>query len=326
MTFAFARRACTLILLALAAITLAAMAWPALAAAATGATSPADAPLLELARLIYAGVTSGQLSYWGAAAGALVLVTRVLRQYGAHLVPWLGGDAGGTVLVFGASLGGALLTAALGGASPSLALAATAFLVGATSAGGYATVRRLVIHPLSSRAATWPAPLRALYWLATWAFDRPEPGSPSSRAVTAPVALVLLLALSSCTGAQRSVVRHAGATGVDAGLVCQASSLTGLAGEAYQLARSYLWSRISGDGEVDIEAIRAAAREVKSDAGRCAFAAAMASLADLLSQRRGALAVSPSPAQQLQRAFAEIQQFEWQVRVTIKTSETSEKP
>jgi hypothetical protein len=169
MTFTFARRACTLILLALTAITLAAMAWPALAAAAVvaaGTASPADAPLLELARLIYDGVTSGQLSYLGAAAGALVLVTRVLRQYGAQLVPWFGGDAGGTVLVLAGSLGGAVLTALLGGAAPSWSLAWYALGVAFAAGGGYAMVRRLVIHPLQSRVAAWPAPLRVLYRLA----------------------------------------------------------------------------------------------------------------------------------------------------------------
>lgn len=153
--------------------------------------------------------------------------------------------------------------------------------------------------------------------------EAPPPAAPSTRAVTSPILFVLaagLLLLTSCTGTQRSAVRHAGAAGVDAGLVCQQSSLTGLAGETYELARGYLWSRISGDGEVDTEAIRAAAREVRSDAGRCAFAAAMASLTDLLAQRRGALAVGPSPAQQMRQAFAEVQQFEWRVHVTVKAT------
>ncbi|MGL5361524.1 MAG: hypothetical protein ACRDBH_01495, partial [Bosea sp. (in: a-proteobacteria)] len=122
MTFASLRRSAHVLLLALLGFLLASMAWPVLAGAdALVPTVPPDEqPLLELARIVYEGVTTGGLSGWlVAVAGALVITTRLLRGYGAQLVPWLATDAGGTALVAVGSLAGAMLTALLAGVSPS---------------------------------------------------------------------------------------------------------------------------------------------------------------------------------------------------------------
>ena len=317
MSLVFARRCISLLLFAIAAIVLASMAWPAFAHAADGTPPPADVPLLDLARLIYQGVTSGQLSYFGAAAGVLVLVTRVLRSYGAQLVPWFGGDAGGTVLVFGGSLGGALLTAALGGASPSLSLMWTSLLVGASAAGGYSAIKRLVITPLRPRVASWPAWARAVFAVVAWAFDRAEVKHARSPAPVV-ASLLVLMAISSCATA-----KHAVAVGADTAIVCQTESLTGLAYEAYELSRVFVMHQITGAGDVDTAAIRAAARAVKSDAGRCAFAAAMAAATDVLQARRGALGVGPPPSYVLRETLAVIARDDWQ-RLVILDGESAQ--
>lgn len=148
---------------------------PAVAHASTDADSIGD-----LARLIYDGVMSGQ--YFAAAAGALVLATAMLRRYGAQLLPWFASDAGGTVLTLTGSLGGALLTAAVGGAAVSWSLVWAALIVGFVAIGGYKTIKRLVIDPLRPRAANWPIWGRAAFSVVAWIFDRPE--TSSTRAVT----------------------------------------------------------------------------------------------------------------------------------------------
>ena len=306
------RRAEPPILIALLVAALAFIAMPALALA--GAVSPSDQPVIDLARLIYEGVIGGH--YFAAAAGALVLVTAVLRRYGAQLIPWLASDVGGTALAFAGSLGGALLTAALGGAHLSWWLAWQAFQVGAAAVGGYVALKRLVINPLRPRAASWPTWARAIFAVVAWVFDRPEPSS--TRAATAPITLVLLVALlaGGCATA-----RTAGAAGANAALTCQSSSLQGLALEAYELARSYLVTTISDTGEVDTSAIRAAARQVRSDAGRCAFAAALAAITEAMAQRSslGVLAMSSPPAE-LRQVFLDVQREDWQREVKLEAA------
>lgn len=265
---------------------------PALAAA-----GPPD-PVLDLARVIYDGVMSGQ--YFAAAAGALVLAVSLARRFGAPLVPWLATDAGGAVLSLGGSLGGSLLTAALAGEAVSLGLIWTAAVVAFFASGGYSTVKRLVIAPLRARSTGWPSWARALLALVAWVFDRPDP---QARIPTAPVLAVLVVALSvgGCATARR-----AGAVGANTALVCQTESLSGLAFEAYGLARQYLATTISGDGSVDLERVRVAARQVHSDAGRCAFAAALAAFTDAMSQRRSVLGVGPSEAYRLHQEMRAI--------------------
>jgi hypothetical protein len=139
--------------------------------------------------------------------------------------------------------------------------------------------------------------------------DRPPSAPASTRAATAPiVALVLgLLVTSSC-----ATVRKAGAAGASTALVCQRAKPEGLALEAYELAQHYVVSLIAGSGEVDTEALRIAARQVRTDAGRCAFAAALAAVSEAMSQRRGALGVGPSPAYVLRRELEAIAREDWQ--------------
>lgn len=322
MTFASLRRSAHVLLLALLGFLLASMAWPVLAGAdALVPTVPPDEqPLLELARIVYEGVTTGGLSGWlVAVTGALVITTRVLRGYGAQLVPWLATGVGGAALVFVGSLGGAMLTAVLGGAAPSWSIVWYAAGIAFFAAGGYTTIKHAVIEPLRPRAASWPTFARLLFRLVSWIADRPQ--TPSSRASTAPIVGVMLLVIAGavvgCTAHQREVARAGAGAGADTALRCQSDSLAGLALEAYELARHYLVSTISGAGEVDTTAIRIAARQVRTDAGRCAFAAALAAVTEAMSQRKGALGVGPSPAYVLRRTLGEVARDDWQRVVEI---------
>lgn len=199
------RRSAHVLLFALLAIFLGSMAWPALAGADASGTPTVDQPLLELARIVYVGVTTGGLSGWlVAVTGALVIATRLLRGYGAQLVPWLATDAGGTVLVAAGSLAGALLTVLLAGVSPSWSLVGWALAIAWGASGGYAAIKRLVIEPLRPRVAAWPTFARALFRLVSWIADRP--GTPSSRASTAPiVGVVLFFLIVGCTAHQGAV-------------------------------------------------------------------------------------------------------------------------
>lgn len=261
----------------------------------------------DLVSIILQGVLGGG-SYFAAAAGALVLLTAILRRGGSQLLPWLGTDVGGTTLAFGGSVGGALLTAALAHVTPSWGLIWASIQVGATAVGGYVALKRLVIAPLRSRAASWPWPLRALYSMVAWIFDRQAPPPPAATSVL----LVLMVSLGGCATA-----RHVTAVGVSTALDCQTATLTGLAGEAFELAKNFMISTIADDGTVDTGAIREAARAVRSDAGRCAFAAAMAAIADVASQRRGALSIGPSPSTLLRETMASIGRFDWSRPVTL---------
>jgi hypothetical protein len=56
---------------------------------------------------------------------------------------------------------------------------------------------------------------------------------------------------------------------------------------------------------------------VRTDAGRCAFAAALAAVTEAMAQRRGALGVGPSPAYVLRRELEVITRYDWQRQLRL---------
>lgn len=322
MTIASLRRSAHVLLFALLAILLGSMAWPAVAGAdaLVPTVPPEEQPLIELARIVYDGVTTGGLSGWlVAVAGALVITTRVLRGYGAQLVPWLATDAGGTSLVAVGSLAGAMLTALLAGVSPSWSLVGYAAGVAFAASGGYAALKRLVITPLVERSSSWPSWARALYRLVAWVFDRPQ--TASSRASTAQILGVVLLvfgvAVVGCTAHQREVARAGAGAGARTALLCQSANLEGVALETYRWAYSKVYSLVAPSGEVDTSELRKQARKMQDDAKQCGFAAALAAVTEIMAQRRGALGVGPSPAYVLRRELESIARDDWKRQLRL---------
>lgn len=138
------------------------------------AAETVDGDLIDVARPVLDAILAGQ--YTAAAALGLVLAVALLRRYGSRALPWLHSDVGGAVLALGTSLGGALATALMAGASLSGGLLWTALGVAIAAAGGYAMIKKLIIvpllRPLRDRAPAW---LRAPLDLILWIFDRPDP-------------------------------------------------------------------------------------------------------------------------------------------------------
>lgn len=142
---------------------------------------------------------------------------------------------------------------------------------------------------------------------------------PASRSSAAPAvgAVLLVIAIAGCTAHQREVARAGAGAGANTALVCQTESLSGLAYEANELARHYVVSLVSGTGEVDTAALRVAARQVRTDAGRCAFAAALAAVTEAMAQRRGVLGVGPEPSYVLRRELELIARDDWRRKLII---------
>jgi hypothetical protein len=139
-------------------------------AAAAGTVDPAGdgSVLLELAKPVFAAVMSGQ--YILGAALALVLCVALVRKYARHIprvAKCLATDAGGALLTLVGSFGGALGTAILAGAAPSLAMAWVALGVAVSAAGGYSLIKKLGA-PLVDKAPAW---LRPFLNLVLWFFD-----------------------------------------------------------------------------------------------------------------------------------------------------------
>ena len=107
-----------------------------------------DLDVLSLAKSLYDAVMHGQ---WALLA-ALVLVALVfaLRKFVAPKVPFLASDAGGVLLAFFGSLGGALSTAFAAGEAFSWALLFKAAQVAFLAMGGYAALKKLFAPLLDS--------------------------------------------------------------------------------------------------------------------------------------------------------------------------------
>lgn len=125
--------------------------------------------LLELLKPVYQAILAGQ--YWAAAALGLVFAVGLVKRYAAPKVPFLRTDAGGTLMTFVASFGGAVATALLAGSLPSLALVYPAVVIAFVASGGYAAVKRLAVPVFELLARKSPPWLGWVFLLVPRLFD-----------------------------------------------------------------------------------------------------------------------------------------------------------
>jgi hypothetical protein len=141
-------------------------------AAAAGTAVPEDGALLDLARPVFDAIMHGQ--WWLAASLALILVVAAIKKYApGKFGAWAHSDLGGSILVLGASFGGAAATGLLaaGTGAMSLALAWTALKVALAASGGYSLLKKLVmpyVRKLGDKAPAWMKPI---FSMLLWAFD-----------------------------------------------------------------------------------------------------------------------------------------------------------
>lgn len=155
--------------LPLAVVALAVFSGTAFAAQVAGV--PDGAELLDMARPVYEAILAGQ--YAVAAALALVLAVGLLRRYAVPRVPFLRTDAGGTLLTYAASFGGALAThlIAVGASVPSAAMLLAAVKIGFYAVGGFMTAKRLAMPVFTYLASKSPPWLAAIILLVPRLFD-----------------------------------------------------------------------------------------------------------------------------------------------------------
>lgn len=133
--------------------------------AAQGAGIPDAGELLELAEPIYRAILAGE--YIAGAAFALVLAVGLLRRFAVPRVAFLRTLAGGTLLTYVASFGGALGTQLLGPGIewPTWAIVLASGKVGLVAIGGFVTIKQLVVPLftwLASKSPAWLAPILML--------------------------------------------------------------------------------------------------------------------------------------------------------------------
>lgn len=121
---------------------------------AANAIDPADGSL-DVAKAVYDALHGGHYAY--AAAMALVVAVALLRKYGGSAIPALHTDAGSALLVLGGSFGAALAATLAGGGPLTWPLAWSAACVAFAAAGGYATIKKLVVTPLLPKLPPWLA-------------------------------------------------------------------------------------------------------------------------------------------------------------------------
>jgi hypothetical protein len=145
-------------------------------------TGAAEVGIVDLLEPVYRAIVGGQ--YWAAAALALVAAVALARRYGVKYLPFLGTDAGGTLLLFVGSFAGALGTAllAMGTAGPSLAMVKAAFWIAFAAGGGYTAVKRLVVPVFVYLETVSPAWLRPLWALVVAVLGKVT-GAPSAKTV-----------------------------------------------------------------------------------------------------------------------------------------------
>lgn len=97
--------------------------------------------VVDLASAILKAVQGG--NYVLAAALALVVTVGLVRQFSPW--SWVRTDLGASLLLFGASFGGALATTAASWTAPTWALVYAAFKVGYLAAGGFTVLKKLVL-------------------------------------------------------------------------------------------------------------------------------------------------------------------------------------
>lgn len=143
-----------------------------------------------------------------------------------------------------------------------------------------------------------------------------EPAAAPAPKKAETLAMLLLgsLLISGCATA-----RTASGAGAAAGLDCTTPALSAAVDEAAALARAFVLAQIGGDGKVDGAALRAAARQLKSDALRCSLVAAIAAIAALAEEphprRLMATQLPPNPAEL--RAVARQIEVDWGIDVKV---------
>jgi hypothetical protein len=249
--------------------------FPAVAYAADDADT-----IASLVRMIAHGILNGD--YLASAAVTLSLLTTLAR------ISWGIGGIGGRLLLGVQAFAGSVAAALVSGAALSWDVVETAVTIGALAAGGYSLLQPLArwLRPYVERLV--PQPLRAVL-LAVLRIVDAAPLPPSSQPAGKAISVALLVGLVALS-ASCATVRRSGAAGAAAGLDCTAPALQAAMTEAGTFARALVISTISGGGEVDAERLRAAARELKTDALRCSLVAAIAAIADAASPPPGAMA------------------------------------
>lgn len=138
---------------------------------AASAIDPADGSM-DLAKSAYDAITGGHYMY--AAAVALVLAVALTRKYFGERWQWMHTDAGAAGMVLAGSFGAALAASLAGGGALTVQLAGSAFAVAFAAAGGYASLKKLVITPLAPHLPAWLQ--GPVLWLFVHAADpTPEP-------------------------------------------------------------------------------------------------------------------------------------------------------
>jgi hypothetical protein len=139
----------------------------------SGTAYAMDDSWLDMAKPILDAVSNGQ--YIAAAALAVILGVAVLKKYGSARWPFLATDAGGSLLVLGASAAGAFAASIKEGVDVSWNLAWGSLMIAVTAAGGYSLFKRLVVgpvlRPLADKAPGWMKPILQMV---LWIFDRPD--------------------------------------------------------------------------------------------------------------------------------------------------------
>lgn len=226
--------------------------------------------IASLVRLIAQGIVNGD--YLASAAVTLSLLTTLAR------ISWNIGGIGGRLLLGLQSFAGSVAAALVAGVPLSWDIVWTAATIGALAAGGYALLQPLArwLRPHVERLV--PQPLKAFLLALLRIVDVAPLPSGTQRAgkvITAAILIGIVVVCSSC-----ATVRRSGAAGAAAGLDCTAPALQAAMSEAGAFAKALVISMIGGRGEVDQERLRAAARELKTDALRCSLVAAIAAIAE----------------------------------------------
>jgi hypothetical protein len=136
---------------------------------------------------------------------------------------------------------------------------------------------------------------------------RPEAGAPlavvpprntQAGTVSGGVMLLIGAAMTICALAGAALApgctaaRQRGTVAVGAFLDCEAPGIASVLPDLLPLAKDGVMLAISGDGHVDTARIKADAAPIKSDLGRCVFAAAVAALATPVPTTPGAPAAA----------------------------------
>lgn len=173
---------------------------------AADTATPADSQsILDLLKPVYDAFAGGHYAF--AAALLTIALVALAKRYLGDKLPWLHSDAGGTCTALLMAGAGALATGlAAPGATVTLALMKSAFLVGIGAAGGYAALKNLlvdpILKPLAAKAPAWAQPLFAVLF---FFFDKPDAAAAATKAGDAAVAAKPAAGVVGVTGAPTDV-------------------------------------------------------------------------------------------------------------------------